>query len=303
MHFCMNRVRFFLLLTMSHTFYNIMNYPVPSPTTQFSWLEEDTNQSNTGLDARSREQEPSEIMSVYLDYIHSYAWMYRSIPFVEQIYLCNSITFNALHEGSDIDILIITKPGMLWLARLRSWIMFTVLWLKRFGRNKVMKFCLTYYIDREYCNLYQTALQPYDLYLCYWIAHLVPLYSANTSYMDEIYTSNHWITHFLPNIQLGQNINLWLELIIGETRFKRIMEKLIAWLPWLWRLHIVLIKALWLPILAYKTRKMGDRWRGIIISDTMLKFYHDRRKRVNYQYKQAITPFEKKENYDDESLF
>jgi hypothetical protein len=166
-----------------------------------------------------------------------------------------------------------------------------------------MKFCLSYYIDREHCNLYRTALQPYDIYLCYWIAHLVPLYSANTSYMDEIYTSNHWITHFLPNIQLSQNISLELDLITGESWFKRMMEKLIGWLPWVWRLHIALIKALWLPILAYKTRRLGDQWRGIIISDTMLKFYHDRRKRVNYQYKQTISPFAKKENYDDERLF
>jgi predicted nucleotidyltransferase len=66
-------------------------------------------------------------MSAYLDHIQSYARLYRSIPFVEQIYLCNSITFNALHEGSDIDILIITKPGMLWLARARSWLMFTII--------------------------------------------------------------------------------------------------------------------------------------------------------------------------------
>jgi hypothetical protein len=288
---------------MSHTFYHIMNYPVPSSATQFSWLEEDNGINNTTSEDRSREQDPSEIMSIYLGHIQSYARLYRSIPFVEQIYLCNSITFNALHEESDIDILIITKPGMLWLARLWSWMMFSVIWLKRFGCNKKMKFCLSYYIDREYCNIYRTALQPYDVYLCYWIAHLVPLYSANTSYMDEIYTSNRWITHFLPNIQLSQNISLGIDLITGETRFKRIIEKLIVWLPWVSHIYISLIKAIRLPILSYKTHYLGDKWRGIIISDTMLKFYHDRRKRVNYQYKQATTPFEKKENYDDESLF
>jgi hypothetical protein len=290
--------------TMSHIFYNIMHYPVPSPATQFSWLEETNTTYNIVYpEYWSREQEPSAIMSEYLDHIIKYGWLYRSIPFVEQIYLCNSITFNALHEESDIDVLIISKPGMMWLARFRSWIMFTIIWLKRFWYSKTMKFCLSYYIDREHCNLYRTALQPYDLYLCHWITHLVPLYSANTSYINEIYTSNHWITHFLPHISLSQNIFLWIDLITGETWFKRMIEKITIWLPWLWHLYIILIKAIWLPILTYKTRKLGDKWRGIIISDTMLKFYHDRRKRVNYQYKQATTPFEKKENYDDESLF
>lgn len=290
---------------MSHTFYDIMNYPVPSSATQFWWLEENiATQSDTKLPDRSRPQWPSSIMSDYLDHITSYARLYRSIPFVEQIYLCNSITFNALHHDSDIDILIIAKPGMLWLARAWSWLMFSIIGLKRRNSsNKTMKFCLSHYVDREHCNLYRTALQPYDIYLCHWITHLVPLYSANTSYINEIYTSNHRITHFLPNIQLSQNISLWLDLITGETKFKRIMEKLIAWLPWLWRLHIMVIKALWLPILSYKTRRLGDKWRGIIISDTMLKFYHDRRKRINYTYKQATNPFVKKEEHKDESLF
>ena len=66
-------------------------------------------------------------MNTYLEHIASYARLYRSVPFVEQIYLCNSITFNALHHESDIDILIISKPGMLWLARAWSWAMFILI--------------------------------------------------------------------------------------------------------------------------------------------------------------------------------
>jgi hypothetical protein len=280
-----------------------MNYPVPSPATQFSWLEEDRSHVAIELNHWSRSEEPNDTMIEYVAYIKQYGWLYRCLPFVEQIYLCNSITFNALRQDSDIDILIITKPGMLWLARFRSWIIFTLTGLKRFGSRTSKKFCLSYYIDREHCNLYPTALQPYDIYLCYRIAHLVPVYSANTSYINEIYTSNRWITHFLPNIQLRQNISVWLELITGEHRLKRIIEQLIGWRAWLWRLHIMLIKALWLPILHYKTTKLGEKGRGIIISDTTLKFYHDRRKRINYQYKQQSNPFSKKDQHDDERLF
>lgn len=288
---------------MSHTFYSLMQYPVPKNEAQFLWMQEEDSIIKKSEVNRSRSQEPSEIMSDYLNYIESYAQLYRSVPFVEQIYLCNSITFNALHEESDIDILIISKPGMLWLARVRSLLLFSVMWIKRFGDQKKMKFCLSYYIDREYCNLYKTSLQPYDVYLCYWISHLVPLYSANTSYINEIYSANRRVTHFIPNIHLSQNIYLWNKLITGESQFKRVMEKLIGWRDRVARVHILLIKSVWLPILQYKLRKLGDKWRGIIISDTMLKFYHDRRKRINYQYKQAIRPFEKKENFDDESLF
>ena len=105
-----------------------MNYPVPSPATQFSWLEEDNIIHSTSISEDwSREQEIPIIMSEYLDHVLKYSRLYRSIPFVEQIYLCNSITFNALHEESDIDILIIAKPGMLRLARAWSRFMFSII--------------------------------------------------------------------------------------------------------------------------------------------------------------------------------
>jgi len=112
---------------MSHIFYDIMQYPVPQMQAQFLWMQEEDTIIQPHHTDRSRTQEPNEIMSAYLDHIESYARLYRSIPFVEQIYLCNSITFNALHNDSDIDILIVTKPGMMWLARAWSWVMFSII--------------------------------------------------------------------------------------------------------------------------------------------------------------------------------
>jgi len=211
---------------MLDIFYHMMKYPVPQPQGQFAWLETSKEVEREEQSNRSWDTAVSPIMSEYLTYITNYARLYQSIPFVEQIYLCNSIAFNALHPESDIDIVIIAKPGRMRLARAWSWLMFSGLGLKRFGGKKIKRFCLSFYIDREHTNLYPIALQPYDIYLCYWIAHLVPLYSANTSYINSIYQSNHRVTNFIPNIQLSQNIYLGNELIIGENRFKRTMEKL-----------------------------------------------------------------------------
>ncbi|MDR0650197.1 MAG: hypothetical protein LBG59_02025 [Candidatus Peribacteria bacterium] len=49
-------------------------------------------------------------MDDYIAEIEKYATLYKSLPFVEEIYLCNSITFNALHQDSDIDLFIIARP-------------------------------------------------------------------------------------------------------------------------------------------------------------------------------------------------
>jgi predicted nucleotidyltransferase len=49
-------------------------------------------------------------MDEYLNEIKRLKITFQSIPFVEEIYLCNSITFNALDENSDIDLFIIAEP-------------------------------------------------------------------------------------------------------------------------------------------------------------------------------------------------
>jgi hypothetical protein len=49
-------------------------------------------------------------MDEYIQEIKRLESIFQSIPFIEQIFLCNSISFNALDENSDIDLFIITEP-------------------------------------------------------------------------------------------------------------------------------------------------------------------------------------------------
>jgi hypothetical protein len=51
----------------------------------------------------------NEYMDNFLTYIKKFSRLYRSVPFIQSIYLCNAITFNALHQDSDIDVFIVTK--------------------------------------------------------------------------------------------------------------------------------------------------------------------------------------------------
>jgi predicted nucleotidyltransferase len=49
-------------------------------------------------------------MDEYLQEIEKLKPILKSIPFIEHIYLCNSITFNSLNKESDIDLFIIATP-------------------------------------------------------------------------------------------------------------------------------------------------------------------------------------------------
>lgn len=98
-------------------FYKIMNYKVPHNHQYF--LFEKTTQEKQEDILRAQEFPPDEqkysrdkknpYIDDFLLYINKFQRLYKSIPFIHSIYLCNSITFNALTEDSDIDVFIVTK--------------------------------------------------------------------------------------------------------------------------------------------------------------------------------------------------
>ncbi|MDR2190942.1 MAG: hypothetical protein LBP53_07410 [Candidatus Peribacteria bacterium] len=138
-------------------------------------------------------------MNDYLSEIEKYATLYKSLPFVEEIYLCNSITFNALHEHSDIDLFIITRPGRIRTAKFRAMVMFTFAGIKRSLKKKEKKVCLSFFITADYQNLYALSLPHLDIYLSYRIQHLVLLYHVETTKPPEIFKKNKRVQGILPN--------------------------------------------------------------------------------------------------------
>ena len=143
-----------------------MNYPIPKNSILYTYISEfsDTNKNTT---EKSKKEyinnnkfswtQKCELMDEYIKYINGWSRIFRYIPCVRQVYLCNSITFNALHANSDIDICIITRSGYLWFARLFSWIIITLKSLKRSKgkfNNNSKKVCLSFYIDESHSNIY-----------------------------------------------------------------------------------------------------------------------------------------------------
>ena len=96
-----------------------MGYPVPqNPEHFFQYSDADYANINKLLKTLDREpindkfsrNKKSKYMDEYLQEINRLKSVFQSIPFVDQIFLCNSITFNSLDENSDIDLFIIAKP-------------------------------------------------------------------------------------------------------------------------------------------------------------------------------------------------
>jgi hypothetical protein len=86
------------------------------------------------------------------------------------------MTFNALHANSDIDLFVVTQERRVWLARFFMTLMMWVYSIKRSSKTTRKRFCLSFFVDRNNQNLEPLLLHERDIYLPYWIAHLVPVY-------------------------------------------------------------------------------------------------------------------------------
>ena len=255
-------------------FYDIMNYPVPKNSEFFEYWTKKEKKNHT-LNQDFSRKEKNKYLETFTTKINKFWNLYRSLPFISEIFLCNSITFNSLKEDSDIDIFIITKKNKLRKARFFSELYFTILWQKRLKNNKKQKFCLSFYTREDNTNLYTIMLKnKSDIYLWYRLAHLVPLYQE-TKEEWIIYKNNPRFEAMFPNHPQKYCINIWTKLFTWKSKFKTIIEFLFGWV--FWKLIENLIKYTRKPILRYKTKKLWEKWKWIIVNDKMLKFYDDKR--------------------------
>lgn len=260
-------------------FYKVMNYPIPTNSQYFLFEKTLEPRPIYQADTSFSRHKPNPFMHEYIQYVNKFWRLYRAIPFIKSIYLCNSISFNALKEDSDIDLFIITKKKALRRARFFSVLFFVFLWLKRSLKKKTKKFCLSFYITEEADNLYNITLPKTDIYFSYWLAHLIPLYRE---YNTNIYQANKRLVSVLPNFPQEHIVHIGNKEFSGNARAKNILEYIFWGL--FGRFFERLIRLIWLPIMLYKTKKHQEDWWGIIINDHILKFHLDIRRKVRLNY-------------------
>lgn len=276
-------------------FYEIMSYPVPKNAELF-FQYSDTERTNANKILKNIDEDElwnwfsrdkkSEYMDEYLKEIKRLKSTFQSIPFVEQIFLCNSISFNALDENSDIDLFIIAEPGRIRTVKFRSMILFTLKWAKRFWKKIRKKICLSFFITSNLQNLYPISLPTLDIYLAYRIAHLVLIYQPDKEINNSFFENNKWVKGILPNYQEKQTISLWINPFYWNTKFKNVMETL--WNGFLWNIFEWVVKYIQKTVICLK-RMRNPVWnKDVIISDTMLKFHQDIREKVSLKYNVKI---------------
>jgi hypothetical protein len=133
-----------------------------------------------------------------LKYIKKITW----VPGLRMIAVVNSLSMNATHEGSDIDLFIITSKNRMWLSRVLITFTFWVHWVWRHHEDIAGNFCLSFWVEESALSLSKIALEN-DIYLTFWAYYMKPIL-ADDQIWEEFSQSN-------PEYQFADNYDAYLK--------------------------------------------------------------------------------------------
>lgn len=131
-------------------------------------------------------QRRSEISATKWPKAIHYARMIASLPFVRMVAVTGALAVDNLDEEGDLDYLIVTSPGRLWLCR--AMVITLVRWAALFGDV----ICPNYFLSTR-----ALVFDERNLYAAHELTQMVPVSGWET--YELIRSINQWSNHYLPN--------------------------------------------------------------------------------------------------------
>jgi len=123
--------------------------------------------------------------------------LYRHLPGVEGVAVCNSLAWYQTKDTSDIDLFVISEPGQVWSVRMLTTAP-AILTRQRPGESQTDPVCLSFFCAASAMNLESLKIGPSDPYLAYWSYSLVPVHDRS-GWLANFRASNEWLKTVLPN--------------------------------------------------------------------------------------------------------
>lgn len=206
----------------------------------------------------------------YWKKVRRWQWIFSICPFVKLVCVCNSLPLYAIDENSDIDLLVVTEKNRLFLSRLFLTALTSLFGVRRHGKKVKARFCLSFYITEDRLNFKPLAIEPYDIYLAYWVKTLEPVAGDYSIYEKLLEENGEWLGDYFKTIHSHRRFFRRSSPL--QARIKRILEKIVN--KEAWEAHT---REKQIRRAKDKFYGLKDR-RGTIIREDILKFHNDDRR-------------------------
>jgi predicted nucleotidyltransferase len=118
------------------------------------------------------------------------------IPTIKGVGITGALAMKNADETADIDLIIITTQGTLWISRFLSMVLLVLFGfsIRRFGqRDEKDKLCLNIWLDET-----DLLWEKRNIYTAHEIAQIIPLVNKNCIF-EKFFKENKWIKNFWPN--------------------------------------------------------------------------------------------------------
>ncbi|MBU0661485.1 hypothetical protein KKG22_04910 [Patescibacteria group bacterium] len=216
------------------------------------------------------------------------AKLYRYIPFVQAVYVCNQIQIG-VDKDSDIDVFIVVKQGRIWITRFLVTMITALRGIRRSNKKTTDRICLSFYGVDTALNFSAIRIDSSpDIYLAYWLKTLIPIYDPHHVYR-RIQLENTWAD---AHVRSKYEVHVSKEWFVKDHRMSKIVKRFfeIAWKGAYGDMVNNLAKGL--QDTKMKKNRKSIQYEAdsrVIISDNILKFHeNDRRKLFQKLWQEAV---------------
>jgi hypothetical protein len=146
-----------------------------------------------------------------------YASIFWALPYVRMVAVTGALAMNNVDPGDDIDYLIVTEPGRLWMTR------GLIVGITKLVRALGDTLCPNYLISSR-----ALRMERRDLYVAHELAQMVPIHGQAIA--ARLWEENAWCFDLLPNARYQELDRVSDRLPVGVRLLKAVSQTLL-WLP------------------------------------------------------------------------
>lgn len=135
--------------------------------------------------------------TTYIKKAKRWARLFGLLPFVRSVLVVNSVSFGNIHKNSDIDLMIVTDPNRIYLAKGVLMYGLRLLGQLESDKKKAKRFSLGMFLTTNGVNMKRDMMKLNEPHLWYWLVAAKPVWGSDVWY--DLLKRNNVVVSRFPN--------------------------------------------------------------------------------------------------------